>query len=61
MCGCRHLDTSLLDVDVQPTYVKVTVKGKVRYRLSHEKMSFYFSVPSDAFSFLFVSHYLWLV
>ncbi|KAJ7338147.1 hypothetical protein JRQ81_010765 [Phrynocephalus forsythii] len=25
----RHLDTSLLDVDVQPTYVRVTVKGKV--------------------------------
>ena len=25
----RHLDTSLIDVDVQPTYVRVTVKGKV--------------------------------
>uniref|UniRef100_W5KXF4 Leucine-rich repeat-containing protein 6 n=1 Tax=Astyanax mexicanus TaxID=7994 RepID=W5KXF4_ASTMX len=25
----RHLDTSLLDVDVQPTYVRVSVKGKV--------------------------------
>ncbi|KAI4888176.1 hypothetical protein NFI96_014763, partial [Prochilodus magdalenae] len=25
----RHLDTSLLNVDVQPTYVRVTVKGKV--------------------------------
>ncbi|XP_027032608.2 dynein axonemal assembly factor 11 isoform X1 [Tachysurus fulvidraco] len=25
----RHLDTTLLDVDVQPTYVRVTVKGKV--------------------------------
>ncbi|KAF4076671.1 hypothetical protein AMELA_G00217710 [Ameiurus melas] len=25
----RHLDTSLLDVDVQTTYVRVTVKGKV--------------------------------
>ncbi|XP_026146668.1 protein tilB homolog [Carassius auratus] len=25
----RHMDTSLLDVDVQPTYVRVTVKGKV--------------------------------
>ncbi|KAM8838833.1 dynein axonemal assembly factor 11 [Synchiropus picturatus] len=25
----RHLDTSLLDVDVQPTYARVTVKGKV--------------------------------
>ncbi|NXD05896.1 TILB protein, partial [Nothocercus nigrocapillus] len=24
----RHLDTSLLDVDVQPTYVRVRVKGK---------------------------------
>uniref|UniRef100_A0A9J8CH89 Leucine-rich repeat-containing protein 6 n=1 Tax=Cyprinus carpio carpio TaxID=630221 RepID=A0A9J8CH89_CYPCA len=24
-----HMDTSLLDVDVQPTYVRVTVKGKV--------------------------------
>ncbi|XP_043076506.1 dynein axonemal assembly factor 11 [Puntigrus tetrazona] len=24
----RHMDTSLLDVDVQPTYVRVTVKGK---------------------------------
>ena len=25
----RHMDTSLCDVDVQPTYVKVTLKGKV--------------------------------
>uniref|UniRef100_A0A671N936 Leucine-rich repeat-containing protein 6 n=1 Tax=Sinocyclocheilus anshuiensis TaxID=1608454 RepID=A0A671N936_9TELE len=25
----RHMDTSLLDMDVQPTYVRVTVKGKV--------------------------------
>uniref|UniRef100_A0A8C2B096 Leucine-rich repeat-containing protein 6 n=1 Tax=Cyprinus carpio TaxID=7962 RepID=A0A8C2B096_CYPCA len=25
----RHMDTSLLDVDVQPTYVRVTIKGKV--------------------------------
>ncbi|XP_067218126.1 dynein axonemal assembly factor 11 isoform X1 [Chanodichthys erythropterus] len=25
----KHMDTSLLDVDVQPTYVRVTVKGKV--------------------------------
>ena len=25
----RHLDTSLCDVDVQPTHVKVTLKGKV--------------------------------
>ncbi|XP_058650936.1 dynein axonemal assembly factor 11 isoform X2 [Onychostoma macrolepis] len=25
----RHMDTSLLDVDVQPTYVRVTVKEKV--------------------------------
>ncbi|XP_026797064.3 dynein axonemal assembly factor 11 [Pangasianodon hypophthalmus] len=25
----RHLDTSLLHVDIQPTYVRVTVKGKV--------------------------------
>uniref|UniRef100_A0A667Z6I3 Leucine-rich repeat-containing protein 6 n=1 Tax=Myripristis murdjan TaxID=586833 RepID=A0A667Z6I3_9TELE len=24
-----HLDTSLMDVDVQPTYVRVTVKGKI--------------------------------
>ena len=23
------MDTSLIDVDVQPTYVRVTVKGKV--------------------------------
>ncbi|KAI5626328.1 protein tilB-like isoform X1 [Silurus asotus] len=25
----RHMDTSLLDVDIQPTYIRVTVKGKV--------------------------------
>ncbi|GLH16773.1 Protein tilB [Gryllus bimaculatus] len=25
----KHLDTTLLDVDVQPTYVRVTIKGKV--------------------------------
>ncbi|XP_051809815.1 dynein axonemal assembly factor 11 isoform X2 [Acanthochromis polyacanthus] len=26
----RHLDTSLIDVDVQPTYVRVAVKGKAQ-------------------------------
>jgi protein TilB len=26
---CRYLDTSLLDVDIQPTYVKVLIKGKI--------------------------------
>lgn len=26
---CRHLDTSLIDVDAQPKYVRVTVKQKV--------------------------------
>ncbi|OWK61507.1 Protein tilB [Lonchura striata] len=26
---CKHLDTSLLDVDVQPTYIRVLVKGKL--------------------------------
>jgi len=25
----RHMDSSLVDVDVQPTYARVTVKGKV--------------------------------
>lgn len=25
----RHMDTSLCDVDVQPSYVRVTIKGKV--------------------------------
>ncbi|XP_077359920.1 dynein axonemal assembly factor 11-like [Festucalex cinctus] len=25
----RHMDTSLMDVDVQPTYVKVAIKGKI--------------------------------
>ncbi|XP_049454488.1 dynein axonemal assembly factor 11 isoform X2 [Epinephelus fuscoguttatus] len=25
----RHMDTSLIDVDVQPTYARVTVKGKI--------------------------------
>lgn len=29
---CRYMDTSLIDVDVQPTYVRVTVKGKVSIR-----------------------------
>lgn len=40
LCGCRHLDTSLLDVDVQPTYVRVTVKRKVRYCLFAETCSY---------------------
>lgn len=26
----RHLDTSLIDVDIQPTYARISVKGKVR-------------------------------
>jgi len=28
----RHLDTSLIDVDVQPEYIRVTIKGKVGKR-----------------------------
>uniref|UniRef100_A0A8C7ZK12 Leucine-rich repeat-containing protein 6 n=1 Tax=Oryzias sinensis TaxID=183150 RepID=A0A8C7ZK12_9TELE len=27
--SCRHMDTSLIDADVQPTYVRVSVKGKI--------------------------------
>lgn len=26
----RFMDTSLIDCDIQPTYVRVTIKGKVR-------------------------------
>jgi protein TilB len=26
---CRYLDISLLDVDIQPTHVKVLIKGKI--------------------------------
>lgn len=29
MWYCRYLDTSLLEVDIQPTYVKVLIKGKI--------------------------------
>lgn len=25
----RHLDTSLIEADVQPKYVRVTIKGKI--------------------------------
>ncbi len=27
----RHMDTSLIDADIQPTYVRVTIKGKVGF------------------------------
>uniref|UniRef100_A0A8C4ZQ19 Leucine-rich repeat-containing protein 6 n=1 Tax=Gadus morhua TaxID=8049 RepID=A0A8C4ZQ19_GADMO len=33
----RHMDTSLLEVDVQPTYVRVTVKGKMAERPSRSR------------------------
>ncbi|TRY91008.1 hypothetical protein DNTS_023025 [Danionella cerebrum] len=33
----RHMDTSLLDVDVQPTYVRVTVKGKAHGEVKQKK------------------------
>lgn len=29
ICIRRHLDTSYIDVDVNPTYVRVTIKGKI--------------------------------
>jgi protein TilB len=33
----RHLDTSLIGVDIQPTYVRVTLKGKsLQLALSEE-------------------------
>lgn len=35
----RHMDTSLIDVDVQPDYIRVVIKGKVRY-LSVENFLF---------------------
>ena len=28
----RHMDTSLIDVDVQPNYVRVSIKGKVSWK-----------------------------
>lgn len=28
-CIRRHLDTSYIDVDINPTYVRVTIKGKI--------------------------------
>lgn len=31
MIFLRYLDTSLIDVDVQPTHVRVTIKSKVRW------------------------------
>ena len=32
----RFMDTSLIDCDVQPTHIRVTIKGKVRtYLHSH--------------------------
>lgn len=27
----RHMDTSLIDVDIQPDYVRVVIKGKVGF------------------------------
>ncbi len=27
----RHMDTSLIDVDIQPTYIRVMIKGKVGF------------------------------
>ncbi|XP_061653902.1 dynein axonemal assembly factor 11 isoform X9 [Phyllopteryx taeniolatus] len=33
----RHMDTSLMDVDVQPTYVKVSVKGKAQGEIKATK------------------------
>jgi protein TilB len=35
---CRYLDTSLLDVDIQPTYVKVLIKGKIFQIVFHEEI-----------------------
>ncbi|XP_013391474.1 protein tilB homolog [Lingula anatina] len=34
----KYLDTSLLDVDVQPTYVRVTIKGKVLQLVLEEEV-----------------------
>ncbi|KAH8276575.1 hypothetical protein KR044_003222, partial [Drosophila immigrans] len=34
----KHLDTSLIDVDVQPNYVRVTVKGKVFQLAYHDEV-----------------------
>ncbi|XP_060661535.1 protein tilB [Drosophila nasuta] len=34
----KHLDTSLIDVDVQPNYVRVTVKGKIFQIAYHDEV-----------------------
>ncbi|KAH8386894.1 hypothetical protein KR093_003311, partial [Drosophila rubida] len=34
----KHLDTSLIDVDVQPNYVRITVKGKVFQIAYHDEV-----------------------
>ncbi|CAF0766716.1 unnamed protein product [Rotaria sordida] len=35
----RHLDTSLIDVDVQPTYVRATIKGKILQLVLSEEVN----------------------
>ena len=37
----RFMDTSLVDCDVQPTYVRVIIKGKVRVGRAGVCMQFY--------------------
>jgi len=43
------MDTSLLDVDVQPTYVRVTVKGKVDYPSLFLSFHLSLTLTSDEF------------
>ncbi|CAF3727515.1 unnamed protein product [Rotaria sordida] len=35
----RHMDTSLIDVDVQPTYVRATIKGKILQLVLSEEVN----------------------
>jgi hypothetical protein len=36
----RHMDISLIGVDVQPTYVRVTIKGKVGFYTQNFRNNF---------------------
>ncbi|CAF3496652.1 unnamed protein product [Rotaria sp. Silwood1] len=40
----RHMDTSLIDVDVQPTYIRVTIKGKILQLVLSEEVNTTLSV-----------------
>ena len=52
----RHLETAFIDVDVQPKYVRIVTKGKVRYAIKQEQVQREVRIPLHCHFLMYKTH-----